>query len=61
MQPKLSLETSTQILKNQPDIVAFDSFNNSSIELDVSMVHPLSGDTVKFATVETGYAAKEWC
>ena len=46
--------------ENRPDTVPFDSSNNySSTELDVSMVHPLSGDTVNSAAVESGYAAKK--
>ena len=44
---------------NRPDIVAFDCSDYSSVDLDVSMAHPLSGDAVKGAAVESGYAAKK--
>ena len=45
--------------ENRPDIVAFDCSDYSSVDLDVSMAHLLSGDAVKGAAVESGYAAKK--
>ena len=45
--------------ENRPDIVAFDPVDYSSADLDVSMAHPLSGDSMKGAAAESGYAAKK--
>ena len=45
--------------ENRLDIVAFDPVDYSSVDLDVSMAHPLSSDSVKGAAAESGYAAKK--
>ena len=45
--------------ENRPDIVASDPVDYSSADLDVSMTHPLSGDSMKRAAAESGYAAKK--
>ena len=45
--------------EDRPDIVAFDPVDYSSADLDVSMAHPLSGDSMKGAAAESGYAAKK--
>ena len=39
--------------------MAFDPVDYSSADLDVSMAHPLSGDSMKGAAAESGYAAKK--
>ena len=45
--------------KNHPDTVTFNCSDYSSIELDVSVAHPLSGNTEQGAAVESPYAAEK--
>ena len=42
---------------DRPDIVTFDPSNGSSVELDVSVAHPFSKETVKRNAEESGYVA----
>ena len=45
--------------ENQPDIVAFDSSDYSSMELDISVAHPCSCDALKGAATKSGYDAEK--
>ena len=43
---------------DRPNIVVFDSTNGTNIELDISMAHPWSKNTLKRSAEEAGYVAE---
>ena len=59
-QTKLSQGIDTPTLKIVWTLyIAFDPVDYSSADLDVSMAHPLSSDSMKGAAAESGNAAKK--
>ena len=44
--------------ENRPDIVAYDPDGHTTTDLDISMAHPHSGDTLRRAALKSGYAAE---
>ena len=44
--------------ENRPDIVAYDPDGHTTTDLDISMAHPPSGDTLRLAALKSGYAAE---
>ena len=44
--------------ENRPDIVAYDPDGHTTTDLDISMAHPYSGDTLRLAALKSGYAAE---
>ena len=41
-----------------PDIVAYDPDGHTTTDVDISMAHPHSGDTLRHAALKSGYAAE---